>query len=706
MRTSICILAAVSLAGVAPAAEVRSAAGRRPGSTEVSAAWTAQAVTDCRRSKTIGPATDGGLTLTDRDVVQYEAGNSVHSKATVSAESVGGDVRARKDFLLDSAWAKSAELCVFTGGRVLVTFNGQELPAYDRVHVRVRPYNGVYPADKFPKDHKMHALNGKPYSEYWQGGWQRIPVDPKLLRKGLNTAVMSAKPGETLRFLIEPSLCPNRSAVSRDGGATWDYDRLSRAGNINGEYIVRLFLERHPASGWIESEPVDLWPREGETPVAVPSRVNSVKLRPLADKPFGTRLEIKARMGSTPAYSPDTWTPWTDAAELARGRARGKSLAEGDYRFLQWRAEVAASGNRAKAPRLHGVEVSADVAPLPPAAPLTAKPATWRLEQPRIVRSSHVFAHARNTERLKLLREHAKLDEVVRGKPRGVAQLLALARFTKDQFGNNKPGTLKTNSSWDGLLLWHHGRGDERQTSSMCTHRGAFFVQAATALGYPARPCIWSHAVAEAWVEDLGKWVAFDPSGRFYFEVDGKPAGMLEVSSTWNGRPDGDPKRKVCTVKGPESRSTPRSNRQVAWFSRFWIAMRSNYLESPEPYEPGQGTTGFKCDGYLRWQHPHKKPLPWFSFYTARRGDIEFTCNTVNLHLARSAQTNAVRVLVESDRPKPARLEARFDGGDWAEVKPAFEWKLAPAGGALEVRSVSEFGAPGRPARVTVKTAG
>jgi hypothetical protein len=689
--------------GVAGAAEVSSAPGRQPGSSTVSAEWSGDAVADCRRSKTVGPVADAGLTLTDRDVVQYEVGHNVHSKAAVSAEGVGGSVWARKDFELDSAWARSAELCVFTNGRVLVSFNGKNLPAYERVHIRARPYSGVYPADKFPKGHKMHALNGKPYREYWQGGWQRVPVDPKLLRKGLNTVIMRAKPGETLRFLIEPSLYPNRSAVSRDGGATWDYDRLSRAGNINGEYIVRLFLQRHPATGWIESEAVDLWPREGNTPVAVPSRLAVVKIRPQADKPFGTRLALKARLGATPAYSPDTWTPWTDAAELARGRVRGKSLAEGNYRFFQWRAELAASGNRAKAPRLNGVEVSAETVPLPPTSPPT--PGSWRVEQPRIVRSSHVFAHARSTERLKLLRAHAELDEVVKGKARGVPQLLALARFTKDQFGNNKPGALKTNSSWDGLMLWHHGKGDDRQTSSMCTHRGAFFVQAVTALGYPARPCIWSHAVAEVWVDEFGKWVAFDPSGRFYFEVDGKPASMLEVSSTWDGRAGGDPERKVCTVKGPESRSKPRSNRQVAWFTRFWIPLRSNYLESPEPYEPGQGTTGFKCDSYLRWRHPHKEPLPWFSFYTRRRGDVEFTCNTVNLHLARTSKSGVLQVLVETDEPAPQRLEARFGGGDWAEVKPGFEWKLEPAGSTLEVRSVNDFGVPGRPARVTVKAA-
>ncbi len=698
-----CLLATICVLGIAPAAEVTSAPGKKPGIRLVTASWSAADVSDCRRSKTVGPPADAGLSLVNRDLVQYEIGRTVHSRAKVSAESVGGNVWARKDFVLDAAGARSAQLCVHTKGRLIVTFNGKRLPAYNRIYNRVRPFNGVYPKNKFPKGHNMHLRNGKPYQEYWRGGWERIPIDPKLLRKGVNTVIMRSPPGETRRFLIEPSQHPNRSAVSRDGGATWDYDRLSRARNINGEYIVRLFLERHPASGWIESEAVDLWPHAPGTAIAIPVRLAGVQLTTSAKRPLGTRIVLQARLGRTPVYDPASWTPWTNAAELAKGRIRGKVLTDEGYRFLQWRAELFASSNRARTPQLDGIAVLASALPASLVAGIPVN--ECRLEQPQIVRSSHIFAHAGNTPRLKLLREHAKLDEVVKDKARGLPQLLALAHFTRDQFGSNKPGTLKTNSSWDGLLLWHHGKGDNRQTSSMCTHRGAFFVQAATALGYPARPCIWSHAVTEVWVDALGRWVVFDPSGRFYLDLNGKPASMLQLSNSWKGQSEGKPEAKVREVKGPQSKSTPRNNRKLAWFSRFWIPMRSNYLESPEPYEPGQGTTAFKFDGYLRWLHPHKQPLPWFSLYTSRPGDINFTCNTVRLHLARSTKTASLEVLVETDEPRPERLEARFGSADWREVKADFEWKLSPGKNTLEVRGVNGLGVPGRSARATATTA-
>jgi hypothetical protein len=693
------LLTAGGLRTAAWAAQIKTGPGGGSKAKSVAAAWSAEDVAECRRSKTVGLDRRGGLTLIDRDLVQYEIGSTVHSRAKVSAESVGGSVWVKKEFLLQSAGARTAELCVFTNGRVLVNFNGKQLPSYTRLHIRARPYSGVYPEDKFAKGHKMHHMNGKPYREYWQGGWERVPLDPKLLRKGVNTVILRSKPGENRRFLIEQSLYPNRSAVSRDGGATWDYDRLSRAGNINGEYIVRLALGRHPAGGWIESESVDLWPR-GADQIAVPADILRLKLERQGEVPPEVGLKLAVRLGSTPAYHPGTWTPWCKIEELARGRARGKPLPAGNHRFLQWRAELSAASDRAKAPQLAGVKVTAEVRPRRLSGGLKIE--SCKLEQPPIVRSSHPFAHAANTKRLRLLREHTKLDDVVKGKARGVEQLLAIAKWTKDTFGKNAGGKLLVGTNWDALMLWNNARGKDRLTGQMCTHRAAFFVQCATALGYPARPCIWSHAIAEAWVDDLGTWVAFDPSGRFYFELDGKPASMAAVSMVWDGTSKGTPRQKVRKVWGKKNKSQPETNRNLAWFTRFWLPLRSNYLESPAPYEPGHGNTSFKHDGYLRWLHPRKKPLPWFSFYTSRRADIDFTVSTVNIHLARSGENGALRVLLETDEPRPARYEVSFAGKEWTTVKSGFAWKLSPGKNVLKVRTVSTFEVPGRFARAVV----
>ncbi len=696
MRLTLCVLIALSLAcSSSLAAETQ----------QTAAGWTAEDVERCRRSSSVGPAKGAGLTLVDRDVIQYEIGRTVHAADRRGAsETVTDTTWIRKDFVLESNACREAVLSFNhsgSAGGLEVLLNGKALP-FEVMHTRARGYSGVYPKDKFPKGHNMYHLNGKPFKSWWRGGWQEVTVDPKFLRKGVNTVIIRAKTGRSCRFYIEQSVYPNRSAVSRDGGKTWDYDRLSSNRNLNGEYIVRLLLGRHPASGWIESEPVDLWPKVEGTAVAMPAAVEKLEIRgggrllPETRRmpPGHFRARLLARLGATPEYDPKTWTAWSEARELERGKARGKPLADGDYRYAQWRVELLASEYRLDAPTLKTVRVAATVRlkALPPALRLSA----CKIEQPAIVRPSHVFVHAKKTKRLELLRQQAKLDEVVKDRTPGLQQLRRIAQWIpKLKAGNNAGGKLMYFPTWDGLLFWNVARPGE--IGRMCTTRGAFFVQCATALGYRARPCIWSHAIAEAWVDDLGKWVAFDPSGGHYFLVNGQPASLLEAAKAWK-----DPKLEVRRAWNEKTTSGVLKDRQVAWYTRYFVPMRSNFLESDEPREPAHGKYSFKYDGHLRWLHPRKEPLPWFSFTTSRDGDLAFTCNTVNLHLARTSEPNALAVQMATDMPSPAKFEARRNDGEWKAVKTPLRWTLTPGENTLEVRGVNTFGLPGRTATATV----
>jgi hypothetical protein len=665
------------------------------GEVPTNAAWTSEAVAKCRRSSTVGPATQGGLTLIDRDLIEYEIGRTVHAADRRGVSEVVTDTTwIRKDFVLEQTACRAATLCFSHSGNARgleVLFNGTPLP-FEVVHTRARPYCGVYPKDKFPKGHKMHHLNGKPYKSWWRGGWQEVTVDPKLLKQGTNTVVLRAKKGKSCRFYIEQSIYPDRSAVSRNAGKTWDYDRLSTNRNLNGEYIVRLLLRRHPAAGWVESEPIDLWPTDPAGPVARPALISRLTLTAETDTPDETKLRLLGRLGTTPEYDPDTWTAWTDAADLATGKLSGAPGAE--YRFAQWRAELAASAARQAAPHLKAVRIVAAVEPkdLPPGAKITA----CKVDQPEIVRPSHVFVHAKKTKRLEMLREQAKLDEVVTGREPGFQQLRRIAQWIpKLKAGNNGGGRLDYFPTWDALLFWNFARPGD--IGRMCTTRGAFFVQCATALGYPARPCIWSHAIAEAWVDDLGTWVAFDPSGGHYFLVNGEPASMIEVARAWK-----EPSLEVRRAWNQKTRSGVQSDRSVAWHTRFFVPMRSNFLESDEPREPAHGKYAFKYDGHLRWLHPKREPLPWFKFTTSRDGDLAFTVNTTRLHLARTAESDTLSVVLEADMPNADRFEARSPDGDWGKVGRTFPWKLSAGRNVLEVRAVNAFGRPGRTARAEV----
>jgi hypothetical protein len=636
--------------------------------------------------------------LVDRDLLRDEIGATVHAVDRKSVtEKVTDRTWIRKEFAVDAPSAREAVLCICHDGdasNLVVRLNGRLLP-FTVIHTRARPYSGVYPKDKFPKGHKMHHLNGKPYQSHFEGGWQRVAVDARLLRKGINEVVISARPGTSCRFYIEQSLFPDRSAVSHDGGRTWDRDRLSSNRNLNGEYVIRLMLRHHPATGWIEGEPVDLWPGEKNTPVRRPSVIQSVKLGATLATPEGTAVRLLGRVGTTPEYDPATWTAWAPAPEFAKGTANGARLAElQGIRFVQWRAELAPSADRLASPVLAGVQLAATVKPLKFHPLLPVKSA--KITQPPIIRPSHVFVHAKKTKRTELLRKQAKLDETLGEYPRGVRQLHELARWIRSlNADNNNGGKLDYMPTWDGLLFWNFARTGE--IGRMCTTRGAFFVQCATALGYRARPMIWSHAIAEAWVDELGRWVAFDPSGGYHHEVNGRPASLLEVARAFE-----NPKLEVRRVFNEKTRSGALDRQKVAWHTRFFVPMRSNFLESDEPREPAHGKYCFKYDGHLRWLHPKRRPLPWFSHTTSRDADINFTCNTVNLHLARSPETNALSVQIESDMPAVTEFQQRLDGGEWRPVGRTFTWELKGGKNRLEVRGVSTFGRPGRTASAEV----
>jgi hypothetical protein len=668
----------------------------------VEATWQKNALTACRRSSTTEDPGGGVLRLIEMEVIQDEIGDTVHPKYPGSKEYLKGDVVARKDFVIEEPYAKSAELCVFCNERLKVTINGHDVSGYERPYINTKGYNGVFDEDAFDKDHKMHHLNGKPFREYWQGGWQRIPVDPDFLREGENTVLLrAAKPDRACVLMIERSLHPNRSAVSRDGGKTWDFDRLSKAGNLNGEYVARLMVEHYPEEGWVQSESLDLW-RVKHSPVAIPSLIEEVDIDVVAETPWGTEATVMGRLGTTPAYKPSTWTAWEAGKDLARGKVEGEQISETEYRYIQWKVLLKPSGNRKRTPVLKMVTVKAQRQPLAGVRPYDFQRA--EVNQPGIVRPSHPFTHARNSKRLQMLKKDCKLEEVVEGNKRGLPQLLALMSWIKESDLGNREGSIGIDSSWDGLEIWHTARGKDNLAHRMCTHRAALFVQAATALGYPARISIWSHAVAEVWPgADHAGWVLMDPSSGHYVQVDGRPVSHFEAAMTWEGTSEGKPEKKFQRVWGPDKMSGPKANRTIAWHTRFWVPMRNNYLESPEPAEQGHGSTNFKYDGYLRLRHPGKDPLHWFSFTSDRKGDFDFTMNTVNLHLAAESKKK-LSVQVETTGPNVDYIEARFGtNGEWKEVDRRFEWPLETGQNAVTVRSVNTFGIPGHKAEAKIK---
>ena len=75
--------------------------------------------------------------------------------------------------------------------------------------------------------------------------------------------IMVAADGEYARGSRTRFAHPDRSAKSRDGGKTWDSNRLGWKDEIDGEYCVRLSLQRYAQSGVYVSPVIDLAGQSG-----------------------------------------------------------------------------------------------------------------------------------------------------------------------------------------------------------------------------------------------------------------------------------------------------------------------------------------------------------------------------------------------------------------------------------------------------------
>lgn len=643
------------------------------------------------RGRTVAPADGGGLTLTPYELLADEIGRSPNAtNDELNGQVVAGRTVIRKSFALDAPAADGAVLCIFADAmgkaadtdELKVTFNGREL-TYDNPQVRARPYSGV-----FPDDHEQVAWRGTRYKSYWRGNWHEVPVPADVLRAGDNQVVIAAaKPDHRWLVYIEPSASPDRSAVSHDGGLTWDNDRLGRDGNLNGEYLVRLNLKRHPAAGWVESDVVDLWRKGPGEAVGTPGVVQSAALSCDAAAPAGSRIEWFVRLGSSPQFDAETWTAWAPAADVAGGVAHGRELADLPLRFAQWRAVLHSDDHRA-APVVRSVDLAAKLAPQP-AGKLEL--ASLKVEQPRQVVSSVDFVHAPLDTRLKLLRERYKVDALVEGAESEFDALARLARWVaaKTEVGNHKPGELlRDMPDYDAFLAME--LADKVLTHGMCVHEAATFVQLATSLGYPARRSLWSHAIAEVWLNSDAKWVAFDASGGFGYQMDdGRGAGFMDLAAAWT--PDGIAPVYKAYPSNMNRKRQKVADRDVQWFGRPWFVWRSNFLETSMPDEPGHGNSGFKFNGHFRYAHPMKQPLPWFDNYSSRVGDFAFSCNQAYVHLARASVDNQLQVRMDNDAANFATLQRRVDGGAWENCQAEFDWPLGKGANTLEVRVLNPW---------------
>lgn len=616
---------------------------------------------------------DGVVRLVRRVVLADEIGDCNGR----DVQPIDGRTWARKDF-----WLESTETA---GARVSPWVQCQDETARLVVEVNGHP-QAVQPVPKSLLVSPDHWIG----EGYWQANWRTVEVPPAWLRPGLNTVILRTEDGSRWEVLIETSRFPNRSAKSADGGQTWDYDHLGYNECYDGEYLVRMELDRYPDQGQLTSPPFDL--AASDDGLGQPLTLRRLTVEAETDTPAGTAIRFALRAGPTSTYDPARWSPWRSPAEF--------SPRPGD-RFAQWQATLRTVQPLAT-PWLRAVRVAAEA---------EVEGATWaRLlaaDNKPILYPSHPFGYQAPSPRTAMLRERWHLDDVVADVTDDFEGIVRLAHWTREQWtdGWNKDWkALHFCPPWDTPLILELGRHDLAR--GMCTHYATVFVHACAALGIPARHLIHKcHCTAEAWSDRWGKWVWMDVGGDlsdetmavYHVERQGVPLSPLEARAAWLAGDLSD-----LRLVGRNAEQVFPIARRLELLDRFCIVLRNDQMTSLNPGEPEHGAVTYQYDGYLWWRDEGMAPLPWFSLSSSRAADFYWTPNRTHIHLQRTAAEGIVKVQLESSMPNLAALQVRQNEGNWEERPAEFTWTLRRGENRLAARSHNAFGVQGPESRVVV----
>ncbi len=593
----------------------------------------------------------GGVRLARTVMLQDERGMTHRENRQVLSD----EVHALKEFVLTRADIADGRLYVF-GKPARAEVNGRRL---------------------------------KPIRRLPSTGWSVARVPAEALCVGVNRFVFSGG-GE---MLVEESMCPNRSALSTDGGVTWDYDAMGPQGMNDGEFLVRLRLGRYPTEAAVTSPPIDLAALAAEGGICPRFRSATVSLSCQADAPRGSNVRLEARTSA----DLQRWSPWGEAARVCARRRLP--------RFLQWRAILGSDDGRTT-PVLREVSLDAEVRAA--AAESVARVVeTTALSEGR---GSYRFAYQGPTDRLTRLREQYDLDQVVAGCATEMERFVAL----RDWCRHTAPrGWDSGRTDWcppfDALVILETNQ--EPRALCMCTHYTTLMVETAAALGYVGRHVILDHhCVAELWCNDLRKWVLMDtgnsedPERNCHFEHKGVPLNALEIRRLWRQGRTRDI-QVIYPRRPPITGDTLQPQEQCSFegYRRFGAALRNNFLDTPFPGELTHGWGSYFCDAYLWWEDEAvPRESPEYGLTSNRPGDYYWALNETRITLLATDRPDVLTVELRTDTPNFEAFEVRMGDGDWRDAESNFEWRVPGGRAAIEARSRNCFGIRGPVTRLAL----
>ncbi|MEZ0264076.1 MAG: hypothetical protein ACAI43_05065 [Phycisphaerae bacterium] len=629
---------------------------------------------------------DNAVQLIRHDLIEDD-GPAAGFSYKPNEDKLGPAVLFKKDLLIDDPRAAGATLLIACTGDVRPAVNGTPITAA-------------------PAKLGQH--------------WLAFPVDPALLKPGKNEIVLSgagkvwiARDDEYAAGSTDRTKHPNRSARSTDAGKTWDYDRLGPKGDIDGEYNVRLALDRHQRTGSIILPVLDVANLAGRP---IPSRDRAllpVRITLSADRAeLGTTISVKARTGPGPAPD-EQWTPWkpVDAQPLIPGapQAPGASPSgsapgvEGDARSV----------THAITPAARYVELSIDLSTTDPlrspnlraisivSADLSTRAQRLRLlgqHNPPLARSAIPFAYEPfDHPTLAKLRKDHNLDQFAQSAASEFELITRLAKWSANLWAKGHLGQIYPR--WDALdILRPHADG--KPVGGFCLQYNITLLQACESFGIPGRmvslgptaddkPRRSGHEVIELWSNDFAKWVYVDGQLAWYAAdaATGVPLSLLELRDRQLAALAGKPYAPIRPVPLDDK---PRDD----WhkldtgvpFVELRLIPRSNFLAQPSPLPLNQGMRGWFWTGHHLWSDAQHAPNPIYGHRVTTRANWEPTLNQAYITLEPTDNPNQFRVHLTSETPGFKTYVASFDDKPATAVVTGFTWTLSPGKNTLVVR--------------------
>jgi hypothetical protein len=575
-------------------------------------------------------------------------------------------------------------------------------------------------------------------------GWSRVVVPVSALRGGSNEVML--KGGGSL--LVEPGRA-GRSYKSIDAGKTWSRDKLTAAGDVSGEYLVRLRLPQHPRQGWVMSQPIDLW-HDGS--LAAPRQVHSFRLVGLLEDKLdkGDRIRCFVRLGASPGADDKSWTEWLPLRRELEGIGLlGPRLLDVDaersrLRWAQFKI-VLHTTDPNYSPRvdtsllaLRWVGTNDTAAPVgkigvkvepPPQAFLT---------------SSVPFVYQKPSPRLEHLRKRYRLDEVIAAGKTDMEQFMLLRYWVRNQWHTAWEGhPAGWMPPWDALIILDCK--DQPECLTMCTHYGAVFTQCCQALGWNARHCILDHhCVSEVYSFQHDKWIMMDSGNSaqradvgLHFERKGAPLSARELHLALVDRKlDGisvhftphELAKKIQHLCRPAPKGKSDAARpgviplaelkkfpvcQIENYRRYAFPGRNTYLTSLLPGELYQGFSEYFHDGYF-WvgdspDRPSVSPEYSKLLDPRREQEADWKLGGTRVYVGATGKPGEIKVDLDSLMPNHTRFEIYREEAKSAKDKPGWSptparFTLVPAKGetVLRVRSVNAWGKAGRESTIRI----